>query len=131
LVWADREKITQILTNLIGNAIKFTPPYGRVTVSSASANPDWVRVSISDTGPGILTSEREKIFDKFYQIAENEGPKPKGTGLGLTISKTLVELHGGKIWVESGSNRGSVFNFTLPAATEEAKSTAKVTMRVS
>ena len=116
LVWADRDKITQVLTNLIGNAIKFTPPHGRVTVSSASNDTDWMRVSVSDTGTGISADQRERIFDKFYQIAENGGPKPKGTGLGLAISKALVELHGGKIWVESGPGCGSTFYFTLPVS---------------
>jgi signal transduction histidine kinase len=116
LVWADRDKITQVLTNLIGNAIKFTPPHGRVTVSSASNDADRVRVSISDTGPGISANESERIFDKFYQVAENGGSKPKGTGLGLAISKTLVEMHGGKIWVESEPSRGSTFHFTLPVS---------------
>ena len=70
---------------------------------------------MSDTGPGVLPSERETIFDKFYQIADEEGAKPKGTGLGLAICKALVELHGGKIWVESEVKQGSTFNFTLPA----------------
>jgi signal transduction histidine kinase len=132
LVWADRDKITQMLTNLIGNAIKFTPPHGRVMVSSACNDKDWVRVSVSDTGPGIPANERERIFDKFYQVAEIGGPKPKGTGLGLAISKTLVELHGGKIWVESEPGRGSTFYFTLPAAPSgEAKSPANAAMKVS
>jgi len=132
LVWADRDKITQVLTNLIGNAIKFTPPHGRVMVSSACNDKDWVRVSVSDTGPGIPANERERIFDKFYQVAQNGGPKPKGTGLGLAISKTLVELHGGKIWVESEPGRGSTFYFTLPAAPSgEAKSPANAAMKVS
>ena len=116
LVWADRDKITQVLTNLIGNAIKFTPPHGRVTVSSASYDTGWVRVSVSDTGPGVSANERERIFDKFYQVAESGGSKPKGTGLGLAIAKTLLELHGGKIWVESEPSHGSTFYFTLPAA---------------
>lgn len=132
LVWADRDKITQVLTNLIGNAIKFTPPYGSVTVSSASNDADWVRVSVADTGPGISADERERIFEKFYQVAENGGPKPKGTGLGLAISKTLVELHGGKIWVESEPGRGSTFYFTLPAsASGEGKSPAHADMKLS
>ena len=118
LVWADRAKVTQVLTNLIGNAIKFTPLHGNVSLSSTIKNDGWVCVSISDTGPGIPMDEREKIFDKFYQIAPNGEPKPKGTGLGLTICKTLVELHGGKIWVESERRNGSIFHFTLPAAIE-------------
>jgi signal transduction histidine kinase len=116
LVWADRDKVTQVLTNLIGNAIKFTPPHGRVMVSSMTQDKDWMQVSVSDTGPGILPHERERIFDKFYQIAQNGESKPKGTGLGLAITKALVELHGGKIWVESEPGSGSLFYFTLRAA---------------
>ena len=120
------------MINLIGNAIKFTPSHGKVTVSSASNDTDWVRVSVSDTGPGISADEREKIFDKFYQVAENGVPKPKGTGLGLAISKTLVELHGGQIWVESEPTGDSTFYFTLPAAVVgEAKSLANTNMKIS
>ena len=131
LVWADRDKVRQVLTNLIGNAIKFTPPHGKVMVSSASNDTDWVRVSIADTGPGISADECERIFEKFYQVAENGGPKPKGTGLGLAISKVLVELHGGKIWVESEPTRGSTFYFTLPAAASgEGKSPAHADTKV-
>lgn len=101
--------------NLIGNAIKFTPASGTVTVSASRNGRKNVQVSVSDTGPGVLPGERERIFDKFYQIAEAGGPKPKGTGLGLAICKVLVELHGGKIWVESEIKHGSTFSFTLPA----------------
>ena len=115
LVWADRDKITQILTNLIGNAVKFISTGGRVAVS-ATIDGEWVRVSVADNGPGIPLDEKDRIFDKFYQIADVGGAKPKGTGLGLAISKALVELHGGKIWVESELNRGSTFHFTLPAS---------------
>ena len=115
LVWADRDKINQVLINLIGNAIKFTPAQGRVVVSASRDGKESIQVSVSDSGPRIPLDEREKIFDKFYQIVENGGSKPKGTGLGLAISKTLVELHGGKIWVESEPN-GNTFCFTLPAS---------------
>jgi len=132
LVWADRDKVTQILTNLIGNAIKFTPVHGNVKVSSMSKGDGYIRLSVSDTGPGILADEHERIFNKFYQIAENGGPKPKGTGLGLAISRTLVELHGGKIWVDSEPGHGSTFYFTLPAAiAAEAKSLASVAAKVN
>jgi signal transduction histidine kinase len=132
LVWADRDKVTQVLTNLIGNAIKFTPPYGNVKVSSMSNGDGWVRVSVFDTGLGISVNEREKIFDKFYQIARNGEPKPKGTGLGLAICKTLVELHGGKIWVDSARNDGSVFHFTLPVAiTAGTKSLANLAVKAN
>jgi signal transduction histidine kinase len=116
LVWADRDKVTQVLMNLIGNAIKFTSPQGRVTVSASSDGVEWAQVSVNDNGPGISVEECQKIFQKFYQVAEVGGPKPKGTGLGLAISKALVELHGGKIWVESEPGRGSTFSFTLPVS---------------
>ena len=114
LVWADRDKINQVLTNLIGNAIKFTPVQGRVTVSASRNGGESVQVSVSDTGPGVPADEKEKIFAKFYRIAEVNGENSKGTGLGLAISKALVELHGGKIWVESEEGGGSTFSFTLP-----------------
>ena len=113
LVWADRDKITQILTNLIGNAVKFISTGGRVAVS-AIIDGAWVRVSVADNGPGISLDEKDRVFEKFYQVAEAGGAKPKGTGLGLAISKALVELHGGKIWLESERNRGSTFHFSLP-----------------
>ena len=116
LVWADRDKVTQVLMNLIGNAIKFTPCDGTIGVSAANDLKGWVRVSIRDAGPGIPASEQEKIFEQFYQVTQDGGPKPKGTGLGLAISKSLVELHGGKIWVESEEGRGSTFSFTLPVS---------------
>jgi len=133
-VWADPDKINQVLMNLIGNAIKFTPPSGTVTVSASRDGKKNVQVSVSDNGPGVLPNETEKIFEKFYQIAEFGGTKPKGTGLGLAICKALVELHGGKIWVASAMNNGSTFNFTLPAyapanspfsSTENTKSCGK------
>ena len=116
LVWADRDKITQVLMNLIGNAIKFIPTGGRVIVSATVERDEWIRVSVVDNGPGISLDEKDRIFEKFYQVAGVGGIKPKGTGLGLAISKALVELHGGMIWVESELNRGSAFHFTLPAS---------------
>ena len=113
--WADPDRIAEVLTNLLGNAIKFTPPRGKVTVSLARSGDDWVKVSIADTGPGIPSEEASRIFDKFYQVSQPEQQKARGTGLGLSIVKTLVELHGGKIWLEKKPGRGSMFSFTLPA----------------
>jgi putative tryptophan/tyrosine transport system substrate-binding protein len=115
-VWADRDKINQVLMNLIGNAIKFTPVQGRVTVSASKNDEENVQVSVSDTGPGVPPDERGKIFAKFYRVAETNGENSKGTGLGLAIAKALVELHGGKIWVESEEGGGSKFSFTLPVS---------------
>jgi signal transduction histidine kinase len=114
IVWADRNKIMQVLLNLIGNAIKFTPGEGKITIITEQDSSEWTQVSVSDTGQGIGAAECEKIFSKFYQVAETGKSKPKGTGLGLAISKALVELHGGKIWVQSDLNSGSTFFFTLP-----------------
>jgi signal transduction histidine kinase len=116
LVWADRDKINQVLMNLIGNAIKFTPAQGTVTVSALKNGSERVQVSVSDTGPGVPSEEKGKIFDRFYQIAQAGEVKPRGTGLGLAICKALVELHGGRIWVESTMTRGSTFSFTLPVS---------------
>jgi PAS domain S-box-containing protein len=113
--WADRDKVMQILTNLIGNAVKFTPPHGRVAVCVETHGSEWVKVAVVDNGPGIPPEEAGKIFEKFYQAQQPNKLNVKGTGLGLAISKSLVELHGGNIWYESGANGGSVFSFTLPA----------------
>src|SRR3990172_2733656 len=113
--WADRDKVIQVLMNLIGNAVKFTPTHGKVSVTVERNGDEWVQTSVADTGPGIPLEEANKIFDKFYQIAQAGKQKARGTGLGLAISKALVEMHGGRIWVESEVGRGSTFFFTLPA----------------
>jgi len=113
--WADPDRVAEILTNLLGNAIKFTPAGGKIMVSLGRSGEDWVKVSIADTGPGITPDEASRIFDKFYQVSNPEQQKARGTGLGLSIAKALVEMHGGKIWLESPAGRGSIFSFTLPA----------------
>jgi len=104
-----------VLNNLIGNAVKFTTPQGKVTIAAKRDGNEWVQVSVADTGPGIPVEQADKIFDEFYQIPQPGGPKAKGMGLGLTIAKKLVERHGGKIWVKSEPAKGSTFFFTLPA----------------
>src|SRR5262245_9405034 len=113
--WADRDKVTQVLMNLISNAVKFTPRDGKITVALEKNGSDYIQISVADTGPGILPEERNRIFSKFYQVANVDKQKPKGSGLGLAISKALVEIHGGKIWMDSEVGRGSTFYFTLPA----------------
>ena len=112
-VWADRDRIAQVLTNLIGNAIKFTSPQGKVMVSAQMNGGAWAEVTIGDTGPGIPAEEAERIFDEFYQITR-PGIESRGVGLGLAISKKLVEMHGGKIGVKIEMGKGSTFYFTLP-----------------
>ena len=112
--WADRDKVTQVLTNLLGNALKFTPAHGRITVAIARDDAAWVQIAVADTGPGIAAEEATRIFDQFYQVAHVDMQRPQGTGLGLPISKMLVEMQCGKLWVESVVGRGSTFYFTLP-----------------
>jgi signal transduction histidine kinase len=120
--WADHDKVTQVLMNLIGNAVKFTPPNGKVTVAIERKGEEWVELSVADTGSGIPPEESQRIFDKFYQIAAGTRGT-KGTGLGLAISKGLIELHRGQIWVESEVGKGSTFFFTLPAQLSKTDTT--------
>jgi signal transduction histidine kinase len=125
-VCADRDKITQVLTNLVGNAIKFTPAHGKVTMRSEPTNDGWLQVAVTDTGPGVAPEEASRIFDEFYQITQPGREKSKGVGLGLAISKKLVEMHGGRIAVESFGGRGSKFSFTVPAQNNAVRTRVKV-----
>ncbi|MGH7235104.1 MAG: ATP-binding protein [Nitrospiraceae bacterium] len=113
LIPADRDKLHQILSNLIQNAIKFTPSEGEIRVESELTERGLVQVSVVDTGCGIPPHELGKVFTKFYR-GESVPPETRGAGLGLAITKTLVEMHGGQIWVESTLGQGSRFSFTLP-----------------
>ena len=116
IAWADCDKVTQILTNLISNAIKFTPVDGEIKIEIQEYGHGWLQISVSDTGPGIAPEQTAKIFDEFYQLQQPPGEKKVGgVGLGLAISKKLVEMHGGKIWVCSELAKGSSFFFTLPS----------------
>jgi signal transduction histidine kinase len=110
----DSARIRQVVLNLVGNAIKFTPERGQVRLR-ANILDEVVRVEVADTGPGILMEDHERIFLEFEQarIGETKS-KPEGTGLGLALAKKLIEMHGGKIWVESEVGEGSRFYFTLP-----------------
>jgi two-component system, NtrC family, sensor histidine kinase KinB len=110
----DPDKIIQVLNNLIGNAIKFTPANGTITVGCQMYNDRELVVSVQDTGMGIAKNELAKVFDKFYQTGERVATDVSGTGIGLSIAKEIVELHGGKIWVESDSGQGAKFIFTIP-----------------
>ncbi len=108
----DSVRITQVLNNLIGNAIKFTPTGGKITVSSGWADEASVKVSVQDTGVGIAKEDLPKLFGRFEQFGNQQGVS--GTGLGLCISKEIVERHGGKIYAESEEDKGSKFTFILP-----------------
>ncbi len=114
-VQADVEKVQQVLTNLIHNAIKFSPARGTVTIAAAANGNGTVHVSVGDCGIGITCEEMDKIFLPFYR-APHPGQQAKGAGLGLTIAKHLVELHKGQLCVESRPGEGSTFSFTLPIA---------------
>jgi len=109
----DGARIKQVLLNLVGNAIKFTPQAGQVWVR-AEREDGIVRVEVGDTGPGIAAEEQERIFLEFQQVESSAKGKPEGTGLGLALAKKFVEMHGGKIWLESEVGQGSRFFFTLP-----------------
>ena len=113
IVTGDERRIRQVIFNLLSNAVKFTPAEGSVDVRSSQMNGE-VRVSVADTGPGIAPEDQERIFEEFQQTDVGVQQR-EGTGLGLALSKRLVELHGGRIWVESQPGQGSTFVFTLPA----------------
>jgi signal transduction histidine kinase len=115
-VSADRDRVKQVLLNLLTNAAKFCDPRrGRIEVRVAAAGGE-VRVDVSDNGPGIAPTERARVFEKFRQAGETLTGKPKGTGLGLPISREIVTRLGGRMWVESEPGEGATFSFTLPAA---------------
>jgi signal transduction histidine kinase len=115
-VWGDRDRLLQVLDNLIGNAMKFTPPGGHITIGAASRE-DQVLFWVRDTGGGIAPEKLAHVFDRFWQAAEHTGRL--GAGLGLAISKGIIDAHGGKIWVESAPGRGSTFFFSVPIAGSE------------
>jgi len=109
---ADARKVKQVLLNLLSNALKFTPEGGRVDVS-ARVRDDVAEISVRDTGVGIAVEDQETVFEEFRQVGAAD-TKVEGTGLGLALSRRFIELHGGKIWVQSEVGRGSTFTFTLP-----------------
>jgi len=112
VVEADERRVRQVIFNLLSNAVKFTPEGGSVNVSSSRLNGE-IHVSVADTGPGIAREDHARIFEEFQQTDVGAG-EPEGTGLGLALSKRLIELHGGRLWVESELGKGSTFTFALP-----------------
>ncbi|MFH1664762.1 MAG: ATP-binding protein [Candidatus Omnitrophota bacterium] len=128
-VYADKDKMIQVFTNLIGNAMKFTVK-GHIEILITDKG-DTVECAVCDTGKGISDRDREKIFNKFQQVGRSDGPGEKGTGLGLSIAKGLIELHKGKIWVESKVGHGTKFIFTLPKGSIEEVLTEKIDMAVA
>ncbi|HEX6939718.1 MAG TPA: GAF domain-containing sensor histidine kinase [Longimicrobiales bacterium] len=116
-VWADRDRLLQVFANVLGNAIKFTPEGGRIEVEAA-AQDNVVRFRVSDTGPGIDPRDAERLFDPFWQAARGT---TEGAGLGLAISRGLVEAHGGRIWAEGRPGKGTTVSFTIPVARGRAR----------
>lgn len=115
IVSADKSKFKQVMYNLLSNAIKFTPPGGNVWVSGRAEGGDLV-IEVGDTGIGIASEHHELVFNEFYQVSGRRTRHTQGTGLGLSLTRRIVELHGGTITVESGEARGSVFSVRLPIA---------------
>ncbi|MFO8009516.1 MAG: PAS domain-containing sensor histidine kinase [Dehalococcoidia bacterium] len=126
-VWCDRDRLIQVVTNLINNAAKFTPSGGNIKVRAELYRPEvsgetnhnkMVKVSVIDNGIGISHENQETVFDKFAQVGDTLADKPRGSGLGLSICKEIVERYKGKIWIEGEPDKGSTFSFTIPLAQE-------------
>jgi signal transduction histidine kinase len=118
LVSADERKLRQVIFNLLSNAVKFTPSGGRIDVT-ACVTDGMVEVAVADTGAGIAPEDQERIFEEFQQAGGPSSASHQGTGLGLTLSRRFIELHGGDLWVESELGAGSTFRFTLPLTRQE------------
>jgi PAS domain S-box-containing protein len=139
-VIGDERKVKQILFNLLSNAVKFTPAKGKVSLTAKTTD-GVVQIAVRDTGIGIAAKDQQRIFEEFQQVGKGLTGKTEGTGLGLALTKRFVELHGGRIWVDSTPDRGSTFTFTLPlvgavghttpTATQEAAATAQGTEAAS
>jgi len=119
----DEQRLTQVLLNLVGNAIKFTDA-GEVRITATAANSHFT-VAVTDTGPGIPQEELKRVFEQFHQIDSSNTKAKGGTGLGLAIAKQIVEMHGGRIWVESTLGQGATFQMQLPIRAEAKKAAAE------
>jgi signal transduction histidine kinase len=113
----DERRLTQVLLNLVGNAIKFTDE-GEVAIKAAATNGSYT-LSVHDTGPGIAVSDQSKIFEEFQQADSSATKKKGGTGLGLSIARRIVEMHGGRMWVESEVGQGATFFVTVPVTVQD------------
>ena len=130
LVYGDNERLIQVLTNLISNAIKFSPSGSEVSVRVSSRLNDMVRFSVTDNGPGIPADKMHKLFGKFQQLDSSDSRSKGGTGLGLAISKAIVEQHDGEIGIDSEFGKGSVFWFDIPVDQRSKQSINKNTVKV-
>lgn len=126
-VFADPLKLGQVVDNLVGNALKYTPRGSRVEVSARLASPELVEVAVRDNGPGIPAEDLPHVFERFYRVDKGRSREKGGTGLGLSIVKHIVQLHGGRVWVESRYGEGAGFLFTLPLQPSAASAVVKAT----
>jgi signal transduction histidine kinase len=123
-IWADRTRITQVMVNLVNNANKYTPAGGQIIIAAeacpnqwdSSGPPNVVHVWVKDNGIGISPEDQKKIFQKFFRSEDPKTREVPGTGLGLNITKSLIEMQGGRIWFESQFRSGTTFHFTVPVA---------------
>jgi signal transduction histidine kinase len=118
----DERRISQVLLNLVGNAIKFTDK-GEVAIAASAANGSFT-VAVCDSGPGISASDQARIFDEFQQADSSSTRRKGGTGLGLSIAKRIIEMHNGRIWVQSALGKGSTFFFSLPVRVHQGEGTS-------
>jgi signal transduction histidine kinase len=114
-VYADADQLHQVLTNLLSNSLNFSPECGVIRLSACKKD-GFALISVADQGPGIPLDKLEQVFERFHQVRDSQKSRPLGTGLGLTISREIVERMGGNIWVESELGAGAVFSFTVPLA---------------
>jgi signal transduction histidine kinase len=112
-VWGDPERLREVLSNLINNAVKYSPGGGTVWIGGRTDR-SGVTVYVADQGIGIPAEEQDRIFDRFHRVDSSLRRSTEGTGLGLYLVKAVVEAHGGRVWVESAPGRGSIFMFSLP-----------------
>jgi signal transduction histidine kinase len=123
-IWADPIRIGQVLVNLVSNAHKYTPEGGKVVIGANATNNQWdpegakevVHLWVKDNGIGISIEDQTKIFQKFFRSDDSKAREAPGTGLGLNITKSLIEMQGGRIWFESEYREGTTFHFTVPVA---------------
>jgi signal transduction histidine kinase len=116
LMLIDKDRIRQVLHNLVDNALRYTPPGGNIEIGAKYTEPGWVTVSVSDTGAGIAPKDLPHVFDHFYKADRSRQRGHGGAGIGLAMVKRVVELHGGTVWVKSRKGKGTTFYFTLPVA---------------
>lgn len=116
VLFADREKIAQVIKNLVGNAVKYSPVGSRVVVAAALVSPETVEIRVSDEGMGISLDDQQHIFERYFRVKSNKMGSIAGFGIGLYLCREIVELHGGKITVESNGDKGTTFRFMLPVA---------------